>query len=119
MKRSDEIAEEPCLGDGLAAPQLNKPSSCRLTLAEKKILACVSMAKTNKEIAGELHISPATVKRHLENILRKLGLRNRVEAALYGLMTNGCSGAMSSACALHKWWNERIEPARANDSWAI
>lgn len=119
MKRSDEIADGAALGDGSAAPQLGKPSSCRLTPAEKKILACVSLAKTNKEIAGELNISPATVKRHLENILRKLGLRNRVEAALYGLMTNGCSREMSSACALHKWWNERIEPARSTDSWAI
>ncbi len=54
----------------------------KLTTAERRILSLVSLAKTNKEIAVALGISPATVKRHLENVLRKLELRNRVEAAI-------------------------------------
>jgi DNA-binding NarL/FixJ family response regulator len=45
----------------------------------------VAQAKTNKEIACHLKISPATVKRHLENILKKLQLKNRVEAAVYSV----------------------------------
>ena len=62
----------------------------KLTATEKRVLALVSSAKTNKEIASALGISPATVKRHLENVLRKLELKNRVEAAIYGLIASGC-----------------------------
>jgi DNA-binding CsgD family transcriptional regulator len=79
----------------------------KLTGAENRVLARVTLAKTNKEIARDLGISPATVKRHLENVLSKLGLRNRVEAAIYGLAVNGCSGAMNSSCALRLWHKER------------
>jgi DNA-binding NarL/FixJ family response regulator len=55
-----------------------------LTNMENRVLTLVTMAKTNREIACTLGISPATVKRHIENLLRKLRLRNRVEAAVYG-----------------------------------
>jgi predicted transcriptional regulator len=67
----------------------------------------VTLAKTNKEIAGILGISPATVKRHLENLLKKLKLKNRVEAAVYGLMIKGCPARDRSACALEVWRNSR------------
>jgi len=73
-----------------------------LTAAENRVLTLVTRAKTNKEIALALRISPATVKRHMEKILTKLGLRNRVEAAIYGLMLNGCPDRSSSDCALRK-----------------
>lgn len=121
MKRSDKsfTDDRSELTDGAATRRLGGASVCTLTAAEKKILACVSLAKTNKEIAGELHISPATVKRHVENILRKLGLRNRVEAALYGLLTAGCSRETNPGCGLRKWWCERADAVRSTDSWAI
>ncbi len=90
-------------------------SATKLTGAENRVLARVTLAKTNKEIARDLGISPATVKRHLENVLGKLGLRNRVEAAIYGLLVNGCSGAMNPSCALRLWHKER-EPEAA--AWA-
>jgi DNA-binding NarL/FixJ family response regulator len=56
-----------------------------LTGQEEKVLKLVAEAKTNKEIAVALCISPATVKRHLENILRKLNLKNRVSAAVFAV----------------------------------
>ncbi len=62
----------------------------RLTAREKKVLQMVAKAKTNKEIAATLGISPSTVKRHLENILRKLHLKNRVEAAVYAVRMGDC-----------------------------
>jgi DNA-binding CsgD family transcriptional regulator len=71
-----------------------------LTAAEKRVIALVSRAKTNKEIAAVLGISPATVKRHLENILRKLQLKNRVEAAIYALRSVGCPRGPSPGCPL-------------------
>lgn len=45
----------------------------------------VADGQTNKEIAAALRISPATVKRHLENIFRKLKLKNRVRAAVFAV----------------------------------
>jgi DNA-binding NarL/FixJ family response regulator len=82
----------------------------KLTRAEKRVLALVSAAKTNKEIAFALGISPATVKRHLENVLRKLELKNRVEAAIFGLLANGCPNGSSSACPLALWRKEKAIP---------
>ncbi len=75
---------------------------CNLSAAEQRVLNLVSLAKTNKEIAAVLHVSPATVKRHLENILRKLRLKNRVEAAIYALMTR-CGDRPVSQCPLRLW----------------
>ena len=72
--------------------------SLKITAAEQRVLALVAQARTNKEIALDLGISPATVKRHVEKILRKLGLRNRVEAAIRGLMLHGCPHDSSSGC---------------------
>jgi DNA-binding NarL/FixJ family response regulator len=56
-----------------------------LTSQEKRVLNLLTEALSNKEIAVELGISPCTVKRHLENILRKLNLKNRVDAAIYAV----------------------------------
>lgn len=74
-----------------------------LSSAEQKVLNLVSHAKTNKEIGAILHRSPATVKRHLEDIFRKLHLKNRVEAAIYGLITTGCPREVDSQCPLQLW----------------
>ena len=52
-----------------------------LTAAEKGVLTLVSQSMTNREIASSLKISAATVKRHLENILRKPGVHNRFDFA--------------------------------------
>jgi len=78
-----------------------------LTGAEKRILRLVSQSMTNREIASRLGISPATVKRHLENILRKLQVRNRVEAAIYGLTLAGCPAHSSTECPLALWRKSR------------
>lgn len=61
-----------------------------LTAQEKKVLKLVAKAQSNKEIAAALGISPSTVKRHLENILRKLNLKNRIAAAVYAVRMGDC-----------------------------
>lgn len=53
-----------------------------LTEREQGILEFVAVGKSNKEIAAELFLSEKTVKHHMTNILQKLHVRNRVEAAL-------------------------------------
>jgi DNA-binding NarL/FixJ family response regulator len=45
------------------------------------VLALVRDGHTNREIAAELFISPSTAGVHVSNILRKLGVRSRVQAA--------------------------------------
>ena len=74
-----------------------------LTASERRVLRLISQSKTNREIAVDLSISPATVKRHVENILRKLHLRNRVEAAIYALTLNGCPARGQVRCPLDLW----------------
>ncbi len=56
-----------------------------LTSREIDILQLVAEGKTNKEIAATLIISENTVKIHLRNILEKLHLQNRIQAAVYAV----------------------------------
>lgn len=56
-----------------------------LTVREIEILEQVALGKTNQEIADELFVSERTVRTHITNILAKLGLSNRTQAALYAL----------------------------------
>lgn len=53
-----------------------------LTAREEQILDLIAKGLSNKEIGGELGIAEKTVKHYVTNILQKLHVRNRVEAAL-------------------------------------
>ncbi len=55
-----------------------------LTTREKEVLRLLAAGATNRQIAGELFISENTAKIHVHNILEKLKLRNRHEAARLG-----------------------------------
>jgi len=55
----------------------------KLTENEQKILERIAEGKTNREIAGEIYLSEKTVKKYVSNILDKLNLRRRSEAAAY------------------------------------
>jgi two-component system nitrate/nitrite response regulator NarL len=68
-----------------APPQHAPPAEAdmpALTRREEQILDAVAEGKTNKEIARLLNISEKTVKHYMTNIMHKLQVRNRVEAAL-------------------------------------
>jgi len=54
-----------------------------LSSRETDILRELARGATNIEIAERLYVSPATVKTHVANILRKLGLRDRVQAVVF------------------------------------
>lgn len=56
-----------------------------LTRREKEILIEVMKGLTNRNIAEALYISENTVKNHLRNIMEKLQMNNRVQAATYAL----------------------------------
>lgn len=53
-----------------------------LTTREKEIIAEVSKGLYDREIANKICISTETVKKHVKNIYKKLGVRNRVEASI-------------------------------------
>ena len=57
----------------------------RLTAREIELLQFVAEGFSNREIAEELHISKNTVKYHMKNILQKMNLQNRAEAAAYAV----------------------------------
>lgn len=57
----------------------------QLSDREREVLCCVARGLTNPQIAAELFMSVHTVKLHIQNILRKLNLPNRTEAAVYAV----------------------------------
>jgi len=52
---------------------------------ELEVLKLIAIGKDNAEIAQELFISPKTVKNHISNILMKLQIENRIQAAVYAV----------------------------------
>lgn len=65
-----------CAGGG-------RPTPRDLTERERQVLALVAQGKTNKEVALALAIAERTVEFHVTNLLAKLGLASRVEAAVW------------------------------------
>jgi NarL family two-component system response regulator LiaR len=57
----------------------------QLSPREVDVLKLLARGMENAQIAHELDISPRTVKNHVSNILSKLGLTSRVEAATYAV----------------------------------
>jgi DNA-binding CsgD family transcriptional regulator len=65
------------------APERPSPSDAdTLTQREAEILSWAAQGKANWAIAKILNISPGTVRKHLQNVYRKLGVENRTAAAL-------------------------------------
>ena len=93
-------AGEPALSPGLAARILDefvrmsregadKPAgrTTGLTDREREVLRLVADGATNREIGSKLFISENTVSFHMKNILAKLHLKNRAQAAAYAIRT--------------------------------
>jgi DNA-binding NarL/FixJ family response regulator len=58
-----------------------------LTDREEQVLAEVARGRTNAEIAADLYITLSTVKTHVTSLMTKLGVRNRVEIAIWAYET--------------------------------
>lgn len=69
----------------VSAPRKGARSEEPLTEREVEVLQLIAQGKSNHDIAEELVISEATVRTHVSNILGKLHLASRTQAALYAL----------------------------------
>jgi DNA-binding NarL/FixJ family response regulator len=69
----------------LATPRLNANVEVPLTQRESEVLKQLALGLTNKEIAQALHISYETVKEHVQHILRKIGVSDRTQAAVWAV----------------------------------
>jgi two-component system, NarL family, response regulator LiaR len=78
-------AAESRRGDTPAAAGSRPLTTDPLTEREVEVLRLVAQGRSNQEIAGQLVISEATVRTHVSNILTKLHLASRTQAALYAL----------------------------------
>ena len=69
----------------LATPRLTADVEVPLTQRESEVLRQLAFGLTNKEIAAALHISYETVKEHVQHILRKIGVSDRTQAAVWAV----------------------------------
>jgi DNA-binding NarL/FixJ family response regulator len=75
----DQLSAPPAASEGA-------PDRAQLTARELEILRAVAEGHTNARIGRQLWVTEQTVKFHLSNIYRKLGVSNRTEASRYALM---------------------------------
>lgn len=89
------VAEEPVVAEAMT-PKLvmqfragqNTGSSAekeKLTPRERETVICLARGESNKEIARSLDVAESTVKIHVQNVLKKLGLSSRVQIAVYAV----------------------------------
>jgi len=65
--------------------QPQDPVAPDLSEREMQVLRLIANGEDNAQIAAELHISPKTVKNHISNILMKLQIENRIQAAVFAV----------------------------------
>jgi len=80
-----EITGESDAASSESAEPHRAPRPGNLTARQADVLRLLAAGRTNKQIAAELYLSPATVERHLATIYRNLGLAGRVEAARFAI----------------------------------
>jgi len=77
----------PAVQAEFAGVETSAAKARELTARETEIIKYVATGLRNSEVAQRLAIAESTVKTHLNNIFHKLGLRDRLEVALYALKT--------------------------------
>jgi DNA-binding NarL/FixJ family response regulator len=76
LQRVRATSTQPAIADTIRS---------ELSEREIEVLKLIANGKDNALIAAELHISPKTVKNHISNILMKLQIDNRIQAAVYAV----------------------------------
>ncbi len=94
------VAAGAWLGSMVGRMSDSAPEAGRITSRELDIISFVARGLENKEIAVELEIAEQTVKNHLSHVMKKLGLRNRQEVAVFA--DAGAPGRGSGHCRLSR-----------------
>ncbi len=76
----------------LRRPPAEDERLARLTGQERKILDLIADGLTNRQIADELHLAEKTVKNYVSNLLAKLGMERRTQAAVFATRRSRRSG---------------------------
>ena len=71
------------VAERLRHPPAEDERLARLTGQERKILALIADGLTNRQIADEVHLAEKTVKNYVSNLLAKLGMERRTQAAVF------------------------------------
>ncbi len=79
----DRAPHDEPLQDNMAEPKLSDLNGCKLSAREAQILGCLTQGAPNKIIARKFDITEATIKVHVKAILRKIGVANRTQAAMW------------------------------------
>ena len=87
-----QVELSPAVAERLVREMRAPENPDSLTTRESEILRYVATGLSNKEIANRLHVGEKTVKTHVSNILAKLGLQSRTQAALYAVRNGLTSG---------------------------
>jgi two-component system nitrate/nitrite response regulator NarL len=74
---------QPLQNNVWTRPKLSHLRECKLSVREAQILGCLMHGTPNKVIARNLDITEATIKVHVKAILRKIGVANRTQAAMW------------------------------------
>ena len=85
MARVAAGADDPA--DTARPPATDDPDLARLTPREREVLAGLGRGLTNRQLADELYVAEKTIKTHVSNVLAKLRLTDRTQAALFAVRT--------------------------------
>lgn len=86
------------IGGGLSQRRPTETALIReLTRRENDIVECLTDGASNKQIARDLGITEATVKIHMKSLIRKIGVINRTQAALWAINSGYGQAAMGTA----------------------
>lgn len=82
--------------EAMRARQASAPAE-RLTAQEERILEHIAEGMTNRQIAETMYLSEKTVKNYVSNLLSKLGMSRRTEAAVYAIRRGAAPGGGGSS----------------------
>ncbi|GLW08927.1 DNA-binding response regulator [Microtetraspora sp. NBRC 13810] len=80
-----EAAEAVLAGAAAVPAPVVAPPGSPLTEREREVLKLIAAGRSNREIARELTVAEKTVKTHVSNVLMKLGVQDRTQAALFAV----------------------------------